>query len=750
MQFQDHFEFYNSLGFTLIPLQSQSKRPINKAWQRRTFADNSFDDFADDSNVGVVLGKASGGVVDIDIDHPAALVAAEDLLPSTGMIFGRKSKPRSHRFYKVDEPGKTLRLQGSGELGTVIECRANGGFTMAPPSTHPSREVVTFDEQGEIATSTRDELDRYCRLIAAVVELSAHYANHKRHDIALAFSGILMKLGYGSKITRKSIKALCVITKDEESEDRLRCVDDTAQRYTKGEAIASWQAMKDAIGREAVGHLTKQLDVDIADYVSPSRMKPPIQDDLNDAGNADRLVAAANGNLGYVPQTTMFITYDGSRWKRHDSDLEVRALAERAIKKELKALTSNRAATRDPASIEYRRRYFGRSLNIGQIRAAIEMAKTRVQIPLARLDADDHLLGVQNGVLNLDTLELEPNARDLYITRQANVTFDPQATCPKFDAFLNQTFGEDEFLIKYVTGYLGYCLSGRTSRQEFHMFSGDGANGKSTVISVMQQLMSDYARSMLSSTMFEGASGEQGNYDLARLTGVRLAVAQEAESKHRLNGARLKQMTGGDMISARAIYKAPITFRPKAKIIMVTNRRPELDVYDDALKRRVRVIPFAHQVPEDQRDPNLVAKLTEELPGILNLLAAAGVLFAADKIAVPQAIKDATDGYFTEKDHVASFLEMGTRKQPGAMVTKADLYAAYVDWCKTECVVPISKREFTAVMRNKGYEDTRTNASRVWRGLELSPEPHIDVESGGSADVLTWPASATTPTANTA
>lgn len=750
MKIDDNLKLYESLGFTLLSLQPRSKRPIDKGWQQRTPSKNNLDDFANNRNVGVVLGKASGGLVDIDIDHQLAITVADYLLPSTGMVFGRASKPRSHRLYKVEKPSKTLRLNGSSQHGTIIECRANGGLTIMPPSIHPSGEDVTFDEQGKIATSTREELDCCCRLIAAVVELSGHYTKSKRHDIALAFSGILVKLGYDSDIIRACIKALCAITKDEELEDRQRCVDDTLQRYGRGQPVAGWQAMRDVIGTEAVGHFAKQLGVDTANYAGPSRKKTAIHDDLNDAGNADRLVATTNKSLIYVPELDTFLMYDSGCWNRDSSGLKVRALAEQAAKKELKALTSHRAEERDPASLEYRRRFFGRSLNIGQIRATIEMAKTRVKIPLELLDADDHLLGVQNGVLNLDTLKMEPNARDLYITRQANVTFDPQATCPKFEAFLNQTFGKDEALIDYVKGYLGYCLSGRTNRQEFHMFSGDGANGKSTLISVVQQLMGDYARSMLSSTMFEGASGEQGNYDLAQLTSVRLAVAQEAESKHKLHGARLKQMTGGDTISARAIYKAPITFRPKAKIVMVTNRRPELDAYDEALKRRLRVIPFAYQVPEAQRDPNLVAKLICELPGILNLLAKAGVAFAAGEISAPQAIRHATTGYFAEKDHVAAFLKEETRKLPSATVSKADLHAAYVDWCSIECVPSISRREFTTIMRSKGYEDTRTNQTRIWKNLQHSQALLNGGEPEDTAEILDWPGSGAMPAANTA
>jgi putative DNA primase/helicase len=246
-----------------------------------------------------------------------------------------------------------------------------------------------------------------------------------------------------------------------------------------------------------------------------------------------------------------------------------------------------------------------------------------------------------------------------------------------------------------------------------------GATGKSTLIRVVQRLMGDYCRSILSSTLFEGQLGEKGDYDLAKLVGIRLAVAQEAESRFRLHGARLKQLTGGDVIAARPIFGAPFNFLSKAKIVIVSNRKPELDAYDDALRRRVRLIPFDHVVPERRRDPYLVDKLVGELPGILNRLARAGADFAAGRIATPDSVLVATEGYLSEKDHVAAFLDEHTVAEPEAKVPKSQLYEGYAAWSQAECVPSIGQREFTLLLRRKGYEDTRSSSTRGWRGLRL-------------------------------
>ena len=198
---------------------------------------------------------------------------------------------------------------------------------------------------------------------------------------------------------------------------------------------------------------------------------------------------------------------------------------------------------------------------------------------------------------------------------------------------------------------LGYCLSGHNNRQEIYFFIGEGANGKSTLLSLMLRLMGEYARPILASTLFEGHRTDQADYDLGLLPGIRLAVAQEAESRAQLHAARLKAMSGGDTIAARPICKAPFFFQPCAKIIMVANRRPELDCYDEALKRRIRVIPFEHQVPEAKRDPGLVDKLTAELPGILNRLVRAGADYVAGKIATPESVLSGDDGLLLREGH---------------------------------------------------------------------------------------------------
>ena len=599
---------------------------------------------------------------------------------------------------------------------------------MVPPSLHPDGEYVRFDLDGEPACATWAQLLASQRLTATAVEISPKYERTSRHAITLALAGVLAKQGYDRAAAQACVTALCAITSDEELADRLRAVDDTYERHGQGKPIQGWEALHRLLGRKSAGHLQKWFNASPRDGRSDGAVAA--EHDLNDAGNADRIVKLADGNLAYVEELQAFMIYDRHRWHRDEHGLQVRLLAERAVHAELEQLKSA-PVTRHEARVKF----LERSLNNSNIRNALEMTKSRVPVPLEALDAHPDLLGYQGGVLNLQTGKPQDNSREDYITRCANVVYDPAATCPLFDAFLNETFGGNVGLIRYVTGLLGYCLTGRTQFQQFWIWTGEGANGKSTLISIMQRLMGDYTRAILGSTLFEGHLGEQGNYDLAQLTGVRLAVAPEAESKYRLHAARLKQLTGGDTMAVRAIYRAPFSFRPCAKIIIVCNRRPELDAYDEALKRRIRVVPFDHQVPLDRQDPDLVQKLTGELPGILNRLVAAGAEFIASQSAPPDAVLKATQGYFADKDYISWFLGDCMEKRPGGTMSKAHLYGLYLAWCEAECLPHVSKSELTGIMKKKGYEETRSSAMRGWKDLrerrdeggETEPE-HSDEE----------------------
>ena len=204
----EYLDFYKRNFFTVIPVRLRAKAPEISAWQNRRPKDFNPAEFGDETNVGVVLGDASGGLVDIDLDCEEALILAPLFLPPTGFRFGRKSKPESHYFYRSESPGKTVRLPDSNGR-TLVECRGNGGQTAAPPSLHLSGELIEFSEMGCPGTADFNDLLLKCKLMATAIEISPHWQGGGRHELSLALAGALIRADVSSDGVFNVIKGIC-------------------------------------------------------------------------------------------------------------------------------------------------------------------------------------------------------------------------------------------------------------------------------------------------------------------------------------------------------------------------------------------------------------------------------------------------------------------------------------------------------------------------------------------------------------
>ncbi len=251
---------YVRRGWAVVPLNG--KRPVYRNWTglRLTHEDLP-KHFARDENVGVLLGTASGNLVDVDVDHPAAIRLADRLLPPTGAVFGRASKPGSHRFYRISGPlPQTKRWVGpDGEV--LLELRSTKAQTMFPPSIHPeSGEVVAwerFEEPGEV---TAEELVEACsRLAAATLLALAWPPRGSRHDTSLALSGFLLRRGWAEEEAAEFVRAVAEAANDEEVADRVRSTVTTARRLLEGGAATGLPTLKKQLGEEVVRKLEEWL-----------------------------------------------------------------------------------------------------------------------------------------------------------------------------------------------------------------------------------------------------------------------------------------------------------------------------------------------------------------------------------------------------------------------------------------------------------------------------------------------------------
>ena len=203
-----------------------------------------------------------------------------------------------------------------------------------------------------------------------------------------------------------------------------------------------------------------------------------------------------------------------------------------------------------------------------------------------------------------------------YITKKSRLPCAPPETPhPVWTAFLERIAPDPE-LRAFLQRFIGYCLTGATTEHKFVFAYGTGANGKSTFINTIAAIFGDYA-TVADVGTFIAAATERHPTDVAKLHGYRLVVAQETEKGRRWDETKIKSMTGGDKMTARFMRCDFFDFVPKFKLWIVGNHKPRLDNVDEAMRRRMLLVPFTVQIPPEERDPDLPAKLKAEWPAIL-------------------------------------------------------------------------------------------------------------------------------------
>lgn len=232
--------------------------------------------------------------------------------------------------------------------------------------------------------------------------------------------------------------------------------------------------------------------------------------------------------------------------------------------------------------------------------------------------------------------------------------------------------------------------------------------------------MGDYAQQ----TDFEAflAKKQEGaRNDLARLNGARFVTAVEAREDRRLDEAAIKQVTGGDTITARFLYREYFEFVPQFKLFLATNHKPRITGTDEAIWRRIKVVPFTVTIPPERRDKQLLEKLNGELPGILAWAVRGCLAWQQSGLGEPPEVADATASYRLEMDTVGQFLEDCCVTGRSAHASAADLYSSYESWCKDSGEFLMTQRRFGGKLGERGFSQYRERGQRYWLGIGLKP-----------------------------
>ena len=337
-----------------------------------------------------------------------------------------------------------------------------------------------------------------------------------------------------------------------------------------------------------------------------------------------------------------------------------------------------------------------------QATAMISLAQSDLPARPSDFDSDPWSLNCDNGVLDLRTGKLLPHNPNQRITKIAGAAYDPGAKCPLWLRFLDRVFDHDQVMMDYIQRVVGYSLTGLTIEQCLFFLYGAGSNGKTVFCETLAAMLGDYARKTPTDTLMAKYFDNHIPNDLARLPGARVVLAAELVEGKRLNESLVKDLTGGDRITARFLHREFFEFIPTFKILMYGNHKPAIRGTDEGIWRRVRLIPFTVTIPEGERDLSLTQKLRAELPGILAWAVSGCIAWQQAGLKTPAPVTLATSEYRAEQDLLAAFLEACCVIGPEYKVTAGELYTAFKAWAIENGEPERSQTRFGGALSERG------------------------------------------------
>jgi putative DNA primase/helicase len=427
-----------------------------------------------------------------------------------------------------------------------------------------------------------------------------------------------------------------------------------------------------------------------------------------DSGNAQRLVDAHGDDMRYVAEWGRWLVWDGNRW-RQDTTYLVRTWAGEVARETIWPLSIS-----DPSNRDLRRNAERAESAAGRA-AMVTLAgdDRRVVVSATELDCHPDLLPVENGTLDLVTGLLRPSRRDDLLTKGTKVDFDPDAACPTFDKFINRILPNPE-LRGFVQRALGYSITGHVTEQCFFFLFGGGANGKSTLGDAVSFALSEYA-----TPAPEGLLERTSETEVADLQGRRIVFASETRSDGRLNESRIKQLTGDAIQKGRHLYGRHFEFIPTHHLFISGNYKPHLGP-DDGIWRRLYLIHFTEQITAEEKDPDLLDKLREELPGVLAWLVRGCLEWRRDGLNPPSVVTEATAEYRQDEDVLGRFIDDCLRFAPGLKATSSALNERLREWCRQDGVDSPTSKTLAQRLFQRGINKPRqSNGQRVYEGVAV-------------------------------
>jgi len=428
--------------------------------------------------------------------------------------------------------------------------------------------------------------------------------------------------------------------------------------------------------------------------------RPPT---FTDEALALRFAERHADDLRYVAAWSKWLIWDGRRWQFDDTlqaiDLARRVCREAAAECNKPKVAACLASAKTVAAVE-----------------RLAKADRRLAATVDQWDADPWLLNTPSCIIDLRTGDHRSHHPGDYLTKITAVA--SAGRCPTWQNFLDRVTAGDKSLQQYLQRMAGYCLTGLTNEHALFFIYGTGANGKTTFINAVTAVAGDYHRTAPIET-FVASSVERHPTDLAGLRGARLVTSVETEEGRRWAESKIKALTGGDKIAARFMRQDFFEFTPIFKLMIAGNHKPGLRSVDEAIRRRLNLIPFTVTIPPAERDPDLAEKLKAEWPGILAWAIEGCLAWQHGGLAAPAAVTAATTAYLETEDAIAAWMNEQCEQESGATERSSVLFASWKEWAEKAGETVGSQKNLSQKLEDRGFKKNHDRRGTWFAGLRV-------------------------------
>jgi putative DNA primase/helicase len=437
--------------------------------------------------------------------------------------------------------------------------------------------------------------------------------------------------------------------------------------------------------------------------------------ELNESSNADLFVSKYRDTVIYS-KGLGWLVWDGKRWQRDDKDT-VKQKARIVGDLYKQAIMTNKDYETQKKVLSWSKA----SLSNKGLESLLAIAQTddAIRITENELDKDLYLLNLKNGTYDLRNMTFREHQRNDLITKVASVSYDSTAYSSKWLEFQKEICNGDEDLIRFKQVMYGAALSG-LDLQAFFILYGSGANGKSTELNVIREILGDYS----DTTNFDTFTSDRNNAvmsELARFKGVRFLSASESNEGEKFNSSIIKIATGGEYLIGKFSHKDTFSYKPHFKMYLATNHKPRIEGTDLGIWRRVKLVPYTVTIPSEKQNSKLTQELLEESQGILNWLIEGFRMFQdlGYKLPACKVVEDATKQYQSDEDVVLNFIRDMCEIGNDYEVSSKDVYSSFSAWQKIEGQRPMTQTKFGSRLDDLGYKPERKRTGKFRLGLRL-------------------------------